>query len=54
MSIPSLQDLNPEALNLLRRHNLFIPAVRAEIIADAVNAIELPIEQSDQLLKKVR
>ena len=49
MSIPSLQDLNPEALDLLRRHNLFTHAVRAEIIADAVNSIELPIEQSDQL-----
>ena len=49
MSIPSLQDLNPEALDLLRRHNLFVQAVRAEIIADAVNAIEIPIEQSDQL-----
>ncbi|KZR78343.1 peptidylprolyl isomerase [Prochlorococcus marinus] len=49
MSILSLQDLSPEALDLLRRHNLLIQAARAEIIADAVSTIELPPEQSEQL-----
>jgi len=49
MSIPSLQDLNPEALSMLRRLDLLLPVVRAAIVADAVSSIELPRAQTDQI-----
>ena len=42
-----MQNLNPETLALLRRHNLLKPLIRAEIISKTVEAIELSTEQSD-------
>ena len=44
-----MQNLSPEALALLRRHNLLKPLVRAEILSKAVEAIELSTEKSDRI-----
>ena len=44
-----MQNLSPETLALLRRHNLLKPLVRAEIISKTVEAIHLSTEQCDQL-----
>ena len=51
MQTPSDETLQPEALVLLRRHNLLTPLVRAEVVAEAVGAIELEQEKRDELLK---
>ena len=45
----SVQDLAPEALALLRRHNLLSALLRAEVVAEAVGAVALSEEQCDQL-----
>ena len=45
----SVQDLAPEALTLLRRHNLLAALVQAEVVAEAVGAVVLSEEQCDQL-----
>ena len=45
----SVQDLAPETLALLRRHNLLSALVRAEVVAQAVGAEVLSEEQCDQL-----
>ena len=45
----SVQDLTPEALALLRRHNLLSALIRAEVVAEAVGAVALSQEQCDQL-----
>ena len=46
---PTVQDLTPEALALLRRHNMLKALIRAETIAEAVGAEALPEDQCDQL-----
>ena len=45
----SVQNLAPEVRALLRRHNLLTALVRAEIVAEAVGAVELKQEQCDRL-----
>ncbi|MCB4427996.1 peptidylprolyl isomerase [Synechococcus sp. MU1643] len=44
-----MQNLSPETLALLRRHNLLQPLVRAEILGKTVESIELSTEQRDQI-----
>ena len=44
----SVQNLSPETLALLRRHNLLERLVRAEILSKTVEAIDLSTEQCDQ------
>ena len=44
-----MQNLSPETLALLRRHNLLERLVRAEILSKTVEAIELSTEQCDQV-----
>ena len=46
---PTVQDLTPEALALLRRHNMLKALIRAETVAEAVGAEALPEDQCDQL-----
>ena len=43
-----MQNLSPETLALLRRHNLLERLVRAEILSKTVEAIDLSTEQRDQ------
>ena len=43
-----MQNLSPETLALLRRHNLLERLVRAEILSKTVEAIDLSTEQCDQ------
>ena len=50
MNRPSAHTLPSETLALLRRHNLLGPLLRAEVVAEAVEGIELEAEQRDQLL----
>ena len=45
----SIEDLAPEALALLRRHNLLLALIKAEVVAEAVGAVALSEEQCDQL-----
>ena len=45
----SIEDLAPEALALLRRHNLLSALIKAEVVAEAVGAVALSEEQCDQL-----
>ena len=49
MPEPSFQNLTPEALALLRRHNLLTALIRAETVAEAVGPEPLPQDQCDQL-----
>ena len=49
MPEPTFQNLTPEALALLRRHNMLTALIRAEIVADAVGTEALPDDQCDQL-----
>ena len=44
-----MQNLSPETLALLRRHNLLKPLVSAEILSKTVEAVELTTEQSDEI-----
>ena len=44
-------ELPAETLALLRRHNLLVPLLRAELIAKAVGSIPIAPEQSAQLLQ---
>ena len=44
-----MQNLSPETLALLRRHNLLEPLVRAEILSKTVEAIDLSTEECDQI-----
>ena len=48
----SVQDLAPETLALLRRHNLLSALVRAEVVAQAVGGVVLGEQQCDQLWNK--
>ena len=50
MNRPSAQTLPPDALALLRRHNLLGALVRAEVIAEAVQEIAIEPDQQEQLL----
>ena len=43
-----MQNLSPETLALLRRHNLLQPLIRAEILSKTVETIELSTEQRNQ------
>ena len=49
MPFISVQNLSPEALALLQRHNLLRPLVRAEILSKTVETIDLSAEQRDQV-----
>ena len=49
MPFNSVQNLSPETLALLRRHNLLKTLVRAEILRKTVEPIELSKEQRDQV-----
>ena len=45
----SIEDLAPEALALLRHHNLLSALIKAEVVAEAVGGVALSEEQCDQL-----
>ena len=45
----SVKSLAPEALALLRRHNMLSALVRAEVVAEAVGAVVLSEEECEQL-----
>ena len=47
MSLASVQDLSPKTLGLLRRHNLLLSLIKAEILSETVKGIELSQEQRD-------
>ena len=49
MPFNSVQNLSPETLALLRRHNLLKTLVRAEILRKTVEPIELSKEQRDKV-----
>ena len=51
MHTPSAETLQPEALALLRRHNLLAPLIRAEVVAEAVGAVHVEPQQSEELLQ---
>ena len=51
MQTPSAETLQPEALALLRRHNLLAPLIRAEVVAEAVGAVHVEPQQSEELLQ---
>lgn len=44
-----MQDLSPETLALLRRHNLLQPLARAELLSETVKAVDLSTDQRDQI-----
>ena len=44
-----MQDLSPETLALLRRHNLLKPLARAELLSETVKAVDLSTDQRDQI-----
>ena len=44
-----MQNLSPETLALLRRHNLLKPLLKAEILSKTVETIDLSTEQRDQI-----
>ena len=48
MSIASVQNLSPETLALLRRHNLLKALIKAEILDETVESIELSDEERDE------
>ena len=49
MPFISVQNLSPEALALLQRHNLLQTLVRAEILRKTIEPIELSTEQRDRV-----
>ena len=49
-----MQNLSPETLALLRRHNLLKPLVRAEILSKTVETIDLSTEQRDRIWNNFR
>ena len=49
MPFISVQNLSPETLALLRRHNLLKPLVKAEILSKTVETVELSTEQRNQI-----
>ena len=49
MPFTSVQNLSPETLALLRRHNLLKSLVRAEILCKIVETIDLSTEKRDQV-----
>jgi len=51
MNSTPVAELPAETLALLRRHNLLVPLLRAELIAEAVGSIPMEPEQSAQLLQ---
>jgi parvulin-like peptidyl-prolyl isomerase len=51
MSTDAIAALPPTAIALLRRHNLLAPLARAEVVADAVQAVELDPALREGLLK---
>jgi parvulin-like peptidyl-prolyl isomerase len=51
MNSTPVAELPAETLALLRRHNLLVPLLRAELIAKAVGSIPIAPEQSAQLLQ---
>jgi parvulin-like peptidyl-prolyl isomerase len=51
MNSTPVAQLPAEALALLRRHNLLVPLLRAELIAEAVGSIPIGPEESTQLLQ---
>ena len=51
MNSTPVAELPAETLALLRRHNLLVPLLRAELIAEAVGSIPMEPEQSTQLLQ---
>ena len=44
-----MQDLSPETLALLRRHNLLQPLARAELLSETVKTVDLSTDQRDQI-----
>ena len=44
-----MQDLSPETLALLRRHNLLQPLARAELLSETVKTVDLSSDQRDQI-----
>lgn len=53
MADPSLQ-LDPQALALLRRHNLLRALVEAEVAAEALEQVEISAEQEQEALDQYR
>ena len=51
MNTSAAQALGPDAVALLRRHNLLVPLLRAEVVAEAVSSVVLPQEQREQALQ---
>jgi parvulin-like peptidyl-prolyl isomerase len=51
MNSTPVAELPAETLALLRRHNLLVPLLRAELIAEAVGSIPMEAEQSAHLLQ---
>ena len=49
MPFNSVQNLSPETLALLRRHNLLKALIRAEILSKTVETIQLGTQQRDQV-----
>ena len=49
MSEPSFQDLSPDAIALLRHHNLLSALIHADVTALAVKSIELPQQTREKL-----
>lgn len=54
MPFTSVQNLSPETLALLRRHNLLKSLVKAEILCKTVETIDLTTEKSDQILNNFK
>ena len=44
-----MQNLSPETLALLRRHNLLQPLARAELLSETVKTVDLSSDQRDQI-----
>ena len=54
MPFLSVQNLSPEALDLLRRHNLLQPLVKAEILSKTVEKISLSTENRNNIWENFR
>ena len=54
MPFLSVQNLSPEALDLLRRHNLLQPLVKAEILSKTVEKISLSRENRNNIWENFR
>ena len=50
----SYQDLSPEALELLKRHNLLKTLVHKEIVENTVAQIELKEDEKDKCLNNTK